>query len=197
MPQALVAQPAVEALNERVLLRFAGLDVVPVDARSFAPGQDRHAGELRAIVGNARRRLAPDRDDGIQLARNTGARERGVRHQGKAFACAVVGDRQCPEPAAIRQCVGDEIQRPALVRPRGKCQRRPQSECALAAATLPHLQAFLAVEPPEPLLVHRQAVSLQQEMQTPIPEPATYLRQLPDAQPNSTIVRPPAAVAHR
>ena len=32
--QALVAQPADEALGERVLLRLAGLDVVPVDAGS-------------------------------------------------------------------------------------------------------------------------------------------------------------------
>lgn len=49
MPQARVAQLAVEAVDERVLLRLAGLDVVPVDARYFALGQDRHAGELRAI----------------------------------------------------------------------------------------------------------------------------------------------------
>jgi hypothetical protein len=59
------------------------------------------------------------------------------------------------------------------------------------------LQAFLAVEPPEPLLVHCQAFSLQQEMQTPVAKPATHMRQLPNAQPNGTVVRAQASVAHR
>ena len=59
--QALVAQPAVEALDERVLLRLAGLDVVPVDAGSLAPGQSGshcRASSLRtASSASCRRRV--------------------------------------------------------------------------------------------------------------------------------------------
>src|SRR5688572_18364451 len=50
--QALVAEPTVEAIDERVLFALSRLDVVPVDARPLAAGQDRPAGELGAIVGN-------------------------------------------------------------------------------------------------------------------------------------------------
>jgi hypothetical protein len=71
--QALVAQPAVETLHERVLLRLTGLDIVPVDPHSLASGQDRHAGELGAVVGNAGHRLASDRNDGVELSRNANA----------------------------------------------------------------------------------------------------------------------------
>lgn len=97
----------------------------------------------------------------------------------------------------VGERVGDEIQRPAFVRTRRKRQRGTRPESPLAAATLANLQAFLAVEPPEPLLVHCQAFSLQQEMQTPVAKPATHMRQLPNAQPNGTVVRAQASVAHR
>ena len=38
--EALVAQPAIEALDEAVLGRLAGSDVVPFHATFFLPGQD-------------------------------------------------------------------------------------------------------------------------------------------------------------
>ena len=79
----------------------------------------------------------------------------------------------------------------------GKPNSLLKDESPLAAATLANLQALLAVEPPEPLLVHCQALSLQQEMQTPVAKPATRVCQLPNAQPNGTIVRAQAPVAHR
>src|SRR5215469_14968706 len=50
--QQLVAQTAVEALDERILLRFARCDVVPFDAAVLRPAQDRRAGQLGAVVGN-------------------------------------------------------------------------------------------------------------------------------------------------
>jgi len=42
--QAFVAQAAVEALNEGVLLRLAGGDVMPLDAIILRPFQDSFAG---------------------------------------------------------------------------------------------------------------------------------------------------------
>ena len=84
--QQLVAQPPVETLDERVLLRFAGLDVVPVDAAGLAPFEDRHAGQLGAVVGDACHRSgSPPRDHGVQLARDAGSRERRVGDQRQAF----------------------------------------------------------------------------------------------------------------
>src|SRR5215204_541800 len=48
--QQLVAQPAVEALDETVLLRLAGRDVVPADAGRIRPAQDRVRGQLGAVA---------------------------------------------------------------------------------------------------------------------------------------------------
>src|SRR3546814_2071702 len=51
-----VPQPTVEALDEAVLLRFARRDVMPFDPLLLAPAQDRHAGQLGAVVGEAQLR---------------------------------------------------------------------------------------------------------------------------------------------
>jgi hypothetical protein len=73
--EKLVAQPPVKTLDERVLLRVTGLDVVPVDAGGLGLLDDRHAGEFSAVVRDtgsgprSRRRY-----HGIQLARDAGSR---------------------------------------------------------------------------------------------------------------------------
>lgn len=56
--QELVAHPAVEALDERVLDRLARCNEVPVDGVVLAPSQHRVAGELGAVVRDDRTRLA-------------------------------------------------------------------------------------------------------------------------------------------
>ena len=57
---AFVAQAAVEALDECVLLRFAWIDVVPLDHVVVCPFQDRFAGEVKAPYTD-------DADQGITL----------------------------------------------------------------------------------------------------------------------------------
>ena len=47
--EALIAETADEALDERVLLRFAGLDVMPFDVPVALPREDGMAGQLRAV----------------------------------------------------------------------------------------------------------------------------------------------------
>lgn len=63
--QAFVSETAVEALDKRVLLRFARLSVVPLNAHRLAPSQDRHTVQLGAIVGDAGLRLATARNESI------------------------------------------------------------------------------------------------------------------------------------
>ena len=48
--QALVAQPAIEALDEGILCRLSRRDVVPLNAGFTDPFQDRMAGQLCAIA---------------------------------------------------------------------------------------------------------------------------------------------------
>lgn len=50
LSETFIAKPSVEALHERIPDRLAGLDVVLSGARFLAPAQDRHRGQLGAIV---------------------------------------------------------------------------------------------------------------------------------------------------
>ena len=50
--EALVAQPAVEALHEAILHRFTRRDVVPFDLVLLLPGQDGVRGELLPVFGS-------------------------------------------------------------------------------------------------------------------------------------------------
>ena len=51
--QELVAQAAIETLDEGVLNRLARIDVVPIDMGLGRPGHDGVAGQFRAVVADA------------------------------------------------------------------------------------------------------------------------------------------------
>ena len=75
----LVAQAAVEALDEAVLLRFAGRDAVPADAGRIRPGQDRVRGQLGAVVADDRVRAASSpANDVVEFPGHAPAGDRGV-----------------------------------------------------------------------------------------------------------------------
>src|ERR1700759_775583 len=50
--QTPVPEAPIKALDEAVLLRLAWRDVMPLDAGVLAPGEDRMAGQLGAIVAD-------------------------------------------------------------------------------------------------------------------------------------------------
>jgi hypothetical protein len=56
--QQLIPQPAIEALDEGILHRFARRDVVPCDVALIGPCQDSVAGEFAAVVADNHLRLA-------------------------------------------------------------------------------------------------------------------------------------------
>ena len=68
-----VSEPPVERLDKAVLLRFAGLDVVPGDACPVLPFEDRSARQFRAVVADDCLRTAMAPDEIVKLACNTGA----------------------------------------------------------------------------------------------------------------------------
>ena len=71
--QALVPEPAVEALDEAVLHRLAGGDEVPGHTAFPAPSEHGIGGKLCSIVRDDHAGLASKLDDLIQLARNPDA----------------------------------------------------------------------------------------------------------------------------
>ncbi len=76
--EALVSEAPNEAFGKRVLSRLAGSDVVPVNPLVLRPLQDRCAGELGAVVGDAHGGASAHGDDGIKLSCDTRARERSI-----------------------------------------------------------------------------------------------------------------------
>jgi len=93
LPQAVTSpQSTDEALNKRILLRLARCNVVPVDTSRIRPVQDRLAGQLGAIVGNAALGPASPRDQCIELPGYARTRQRGVRDQCEALTREVVHD---------------------------------------------------------------------------------------------------------
>ena len=80
-------------LHEGVLLRLSRRNVVPSDAACLAPLQDHHAGQLRAVVGDAAPWPAAPRDQRIELASYPCSRQRRVRDQRQVLAGEVVDRR--------------------------------------------------------------------------------------------------------
>src|SRR6185436_14608081 len=66
--QELVAQRPIERFNERVLLRLAGIDIVPLDLVLAGPLQDRPTGELGSVVADDASRFAVKPHQRVQLA---------------------------------------------------------------------------------------------------------------------------------
>lgn len=144
--QALVSEPADEALGERVLCGLAWCDVVPVDLCVLRPFEDRTAGQFRAVVGDDHAGLATQRDDPVQFTGNTDTGQGQIRHDGQSLTGEVIHDTQGPEPAAVSERVGDEVQTPAFIRP-GRhcygpaCPHRPLAPPSSLRPTLPHGRA--------------------------------------------------------
>lgn len=65
-PQALLAQPPVEALDMSVLGRLAGLDRAQFDLPLQSPGEEVPAGQFGAVVTADSLRSAAARDDLVQ-----------------------------------------------------------------------------------------------------------------------------------
>lgn len=95
--QELVTEPAVERLDEGVLRRLAGRDVMPGNAAVVLPLEDGSAGQFCSVVADDGSGLAVEPDDRVQFARDAGTRERGVGDKAKAFARCVVDDGEDAE----------------------------------------------------------------------------------------------------
>src|SRR6266516_2653899 len=100
--QAVVSEPAVEALDEGVVNGLARLDEVQPHAPLIGPLVQHQAGELRSIVQHdLLRRLAALGDQLVEHLR---------------LASEGVDDAEEADPAAPGQSVANEVQAPELIR---------------------------------------------------------------------------------
>ena len=89
----------------------------------------------------------------IQDAHDPASRQAGVDLEGEGFPGKDVDDAQEPDRPARGQRVLQEIQRPLFVGAPGAGGRPRQTRVADLACAAAHGQAFLAVEPLDPLVV--------------------------------------------
>lgn len=94
------------------------------------------------------------------------------------------------EPPAAGQQVRHEVERPALIWFLRDRHRRARSQRSLPPTALAHRQPLLAVQPIHLLQVYVLALTLEQDRQQPIAEPASLVRDL--AQPYTHDIIAPA-----
>src|SRR6185312_11862481 len=117
--------------------------------------------------------------------------------QAQALAGEVIDHHQDAEPPTIGQRVRGKVERPTLVRSLRQRHRRPCAQSALATTTPTHLQSLLAIQPPQPLVVHADPLPFQQQLQTPPAKPTAVGRQFLQPHPCHRVIHTPMAVAHR
>jgi hypothetical protein len=161
--EALVAQTAIEALDEAILHRFARSDVVPLDAAILLPGEDRVRGELGAVVTDDHAGIAPLFGDPIKFAGDTKTGERGVHHQTEAFPGEVIDQREDAEAPAAHQRIRDQVERPAQIAVLRDGHRRSGAESALSATAPANGQPLFSVEPIELLVAQSDSFASEQQ----------------------------------
>ena len=83
---------------------------MPFDGALLRPAQDRHAGQLGAVVGGASGWLTTLGDERIELAPDAQAGKRGVGDQRQTFASEVVDDGEDTKPPAVAQLIVQKIE---------------------------------------------------------------------------------------
>ena len=113
----LVSEGAVEAFDIRVLIRFAGLDVVEFHALVPAPGGE-HAGQVfGAVVDPDCVGFAPPLHEPIECAHHAGTGNGGIHHNRQRFAHALIEDVQRAEAATVIERIGHEVHGPFRIGP--------------------------------------------------------------------------------
>src|SRR5690606_4758038 len=114
--QAVVAEGAVEALDEAVLHRLARLNEVDLDATGIRPGVERPARELRTVVGHDHVGQASLAPQALEHLDDPHSWQRMRHLDRQAFTRELVDDVQAAEATSAGQRVTHEIHAPALVR---------------------------------------------------------------------------------
>src|SRR6185437_433849 len=122
--------------------------------------------------------------------------DRSIRHQGQAFARAVVDHGEDAETAAVDHLIVHKIQGPALVRGRWQRHRRPHAQGTLAPAAAPNHEPLGLVEPINALAIHHVSLAPQQHIEAAVAEPPALVRQLPKSLAQSLVGRPARAIAN-
>jgi Transposase IS116/IS110/IS902 family len=185
-----------ETFDEGVLNRLSRIDVMPIDLGLFRPEKDGVACELGAIVADNCLGPATPPDQNIEFAGDPEARKRDVGDDRQAFPDAVIEDGEDPEAPPADELVGNEIQRPPVVRSQGHSYCRSHAQSPLAAAAFAHHEPFLPLDAEKALVVYDKSFPAQEDKETAIAEAPALPCHRTQSVPQGLIIRPPSTVAH-
>jgi len=143
---------------------------------------------LLAAIGDDHLRAATLVDQTGEFPRNADTRQRDIDNRRQGLACEVIDDAERPEPPAIAQGVGDEVEAPSLVRPFGEVHRAAGTDRAFPAAPAFHGETFLLVDPEDLLVVSPQALAVEQNAQPTVTKPAARRSERPHTLPHDSII---------
>src|SRR5215211_4871462 len=186
--QALVPQPSVEALHERVLDGLAGRDEVQLDARRVRPLIEHPTGQFGAIVQHQLPWGAAFAHHLSQYLDDPLPGQRGIDLDGQGLAGERVQYGEQADPSPPRQRVTHEVEAPLHIRATRPSRRSAWDSYTPLPATPTHGKSRFAVQPLHPLVVDRVALPLQQHVQTTIAEPPPFPGQLAQALPQGRVV---------
>lgn len=178
--EALVAELAVEALDVAVLHGTPWLDENVADMVLLGPGDEGPAGELRAVIGSDRGRVAPESRCLVQQPGDVQTADAVVHCNLHAFVAEVVGHGQALDAPPVGQAVADEVHAPHLVDALGDVQGRALHHRALGLLALANRQIGRAVEPVHPLVIDAREVVAQQVVHAPVAKAPAHMRDLDD-----------------
>src|SRR6516164_9783074 len=167
--EQLPSQVAVEGFDERVLPGCSGFDVAGLGVVEAAPVAERLRDELGAVVAaDQRGSSAAPLDDLLECVDGVVGSHSSRDRSSQRFAGVLVGDREDLERAAIGGAVGDEVDRPHLIRP--SCDEvtghpRP-TPTTLRFGRQP--EPLIAPQPLQPLAVTGPALTAEDRVDPPV-----------------------------
>src|SRR5216683_7166288 len=155
--QSLLAQPAVEALDEGVLDRFSRLDELQLNAALVGPLIEYAAGKFRPVVALNHCRQSAPATQPFQYSLHPLAGEREVDLDGQTLPTPFIDHRQRAKASSIEQPVVNEVERPRLICGRRRLPHHAQMAQAFASSAPSQRQPFCPVQPLDPLVVNPPA----------------------------------------
>src|SRR5512141_2065924 len=196
--QTLVAQPAVETLDESVLHRTAWPNEAQLHFVAHGPGFHRATAELAAVVHrDAFRQAASFLLGTFECLDYLHPRHRAIGFQLNALPRELIHHGQNAERSPVRQLIAHKIHAPAVVRSYSYAGWHGPSSRHLPSLFRSYNQAFLPVQSIDALGIHMPAFAPQQHRPPAIAVAHVRSRHLPQTMAQHFIKHSPAPVAQR
>lgn len=192
--ETLVSESAVEAFDVAVLVRFARLDEAEPDFLLPGPAIQSHAHELRAVVHDDLFWETSSFAKPIQDPDDPGTRQGKVHLNGRRLFAELIHESQTLEGSPVVESIMNEIHSPDLIGPNGLQRSELTVLAKLLSLHPPHTQAFFAVDTADFLVIHLQALTPEQDVQTGISKARSLGSQGFEAFSQSLITRPPRKI---